>query len=218
VHYSIKGITIKTENAAKSSKQGSRYLINWLLQHEHVTDVLDYGCGKLRYTTYLHHISNSLTIVDSDCQLDRTQIIGDVKTSVREYAQNHWPGCTIYDLEQFWNGIQERFEFILCANVLSAIPSAKARAKSLRAIHSVLKRKGQLLVVNQHTNSYFTQMQNDPRSMQYFDGWISQSHNGGAYYGLLNKDKVIALLTRFGFEIIDAWIEDQSNYVLAGVN
>jgi len=218
MHYKVKGISIKSENAAKPIQQSSRYLIDWISAHGHVDSSLDYGCGKLRYTGSLYAISSSLAITDSKIQLERTQLIDGAETSVLEYVQDQLPGCIIYDLESFWNGIQEEFDFILCANVLSAVPSAKVRAKSLRAVRSALKDNGQLLVVNQHTNSYFTQIKNDSRSIQHLDGWITQSRNGGAYYGLLNKEAIVTLLARFGFKIIDAWVEGQSNYVLAGGN
>lgn len=214
MHYKIKDINIKSENSAKSVQQSSNYLVSWLLNHDRVDSALDYGCGKLRYTGYLSTISSSLAITDSLIQLNRRQRINRIETTVREYVKIQWPTCVIYDLETFWSGIHEKYNFILCANVLSAIPSAKIRAKSLKAIHSALAENGELLVVNQHTNSYFTKIRNQHTSMEHLDGWIAQSKSGCSYYGILDKDITVSLLKRYGFAVIKGWNHGQSNYVL----
>jgi hypothetical protein len=108
-----------------------------------------------------------------------------------------------------------KYHFVLCANVLSAIPSRHVRAHSLRAIRDVLTAKGQVLFVNQHTNSYFTLMRHKESSRPFLDGWISEARGHFSYYGILNKDRVIELATTHGFRVIEAWIDGQSNYVLA---
>jgi hypothetical protein len=111
--------------------------------------------------------------------------------------------------------VREQYDLVLCANVLSAIPSPRARSKSLRAICSCLSRDGRVLIVNQHTNSYFTHVRQSPLSTSYGDGWLLRSTKGAAYFGILTKAKVATILKRHGFEVTESWIEGQSNYTLA---
>ena len=75
---------------------------------------------------------------------------------------------------------------------------------------------GHVLFVNQHTNSYFKKMQRGSNSLAYLDGWITKAQNGiASYYGILNKKTVIDIVSQNKFTIKDAWIDGQSNYVLA---
>jgi len=215
VHYKISGIEIRTENAAKSATDTSNGLVTWLNRREYTPSALDYGCGKLRYTDHLAQRSKHLGIVDSEVQITRMQRIDGQYTSVQEYVKKKWPGCRIHILEKFWNDPSDLYDFVLCANVLSAIPCPKARAKSLRSIYAALRPKGQVLFVNQHTNSYFTKVRKRPSTSLHLDGWITQSRGAASYYGILNKDSVAKLIVRYGFVIKEAWVQGQSNYVVA---
>jgi Methyltransferase domain len=216
MHYRIRGLTIRSENAAKTPREVSRPLAEWLERNIHVGAALDYGCGRLRYTPYLARCCETLGLVDSLDQLDRTTRIAGRLTNIRAHAMRKWPGCRVYSVEEFWGGVRERYDFVLCANVLSAIPSQGIRSRSLRAIHGCLSRSGTILVVNQHTNSYFTEAGNKSNSVLHLDGWILRSTRGPAYFGILRRDKINRLLRAHGFHVQDGWIEGQSNYVLAG--
>jgi 2-polyprenyl-3-methyl-5-hydroxy-6-metoxy-1,4-benzoquinol methylase len=207
-------ITIDSQNAAKSFKTPASALVKWLRKRDITPSALDYGCGKLRYTHYIAQRSKHIGIVDSKVQLKRTQWIHLQKTSVETYAGKIWPSCTIQYLEDFWKQPARHYHFILCANVLSAIPSTKVRAKSLRAIHESLEPEGQVLFVNQHTNSRFTEIRKRQCTTPYLDGWIANSEGRASYYGILNKSSVIKLVSRFGFYIDQAWNENQSNFIL----
>jgi hypothetical protein len=215
MRYKVKGVEIRSENAAKPTSDTAAPLVAWLRKHDHVDAALDYGCGKLRYTKYVAMLCNSLGLVDSNIQLTRTQHIDGHVTTVTEYAKMKWPKCKTYKIEEFWRGIYLSYDFILCANVLSVIPSRSPRKKSILAIRAALSHEGEILVVNQHTNSYFTKVKSRPSTQTHLDGWIAHSRAGASYYGILNRDKVIRLLKQNGFSIKDAWIEGQSNYVLA---
>lgn len=215
MRYVVRDIEIRSENAAKPMENAAAPLIHWLNERDYVNAALDYGCGKLRYTKYIAMKCTSLGVVDSRIQLNRAQHIDGQISTIKEYVKRKWPKSKIYEIENFWNGVGISYNFILCANVLSAIPSIKVRAKSLRAIYNALSSDGELLVVNQHTNSYFSKMKSMPNTIKYLDGWITQSRGGASYYGILNKNLVIRLLKKYGFSIKDSWIEGQSNYVLA---
>lgn len=215
MRYRVRGMLIRSENAAKPMVDTARALAEWLRHRPRTHSALDYGCGKLRYTAYLAARSKDLGIADSSTQLDRIQRIGERMTTVRQHALLRWPACRIYDLVQFWQGIPHAYDFILCANVLSAIPCPKTRGHSLRAIRRTLTPSGMLLVANQHTNSYFLKARERPGAFPHLNGWVLPTRNGAAYYGILTRDLTTQILRRYGFAVVDAWIDGQSNYVLA---
>lgn len=215
MRYRVRGLTLRSENAAKTPRERSRPLAKWLCDNVRGDAAMDYGCGRLRYTPFLARNCRALGLVDSAIQLDRPTLIGGRASTIRAAAMETWPRCRIYTLEDFWRGIEERYDFVLCANVLSVIPSRRIRSRSLRAIRACLSRQGTVLVVNQHTNSYFTQAANSPHSFDHLDGWILKSRKGPAYFGVLRQDEVRKLLCRHGFQVRGAWVEGQSNYVLA---
>ena len=215
MHYRVRGLQIRSENAAKPMSQPLGSLVTWIKTMKRVGSALDYGCGKLRYTSYLASKCSSLGIVDSKVQLERRQTLAGHTSTVRDYASKHWQGCRIYDLEQFWAGIAHKYSFALCANVLSAIPSGPIRRRSLQALHNTLSKGGLLLVVNQHTNSYFTKLPSRKGSFAHLDGWVTPSKGHASFYGILRRDEVSRTLMRHHFSIQNAWTEGQSNFVLA---
>ena len=215
MRYVVGKQVIRSENAAKSVCQPCSHLVNWLRGRTSTDSALDYGCGKLRYTAHVAARSRDIGIVDSAVQLMRTQLVAGQYGTVAEYAARTWPGCRIYTVDEFFEGIADVYDFVLCANVLSAIPSRHIRAKSLAAIRASMRDGGQLLVANQHVNSYFRTIQASDKSRQHLDGWITDSRRGRSYYGILRKERVASLLQSAGFHVMDAWIAGSSNYVLA---
>jgi hypothetical protein len=93
MRYIVKGIEVRSENVAKSIKEVSRPLVEWLKNRDMTDTALDYGCGKLRYTKFVAMKSLHLGIVDSKLQLDRSQQINGLVTTVRRYAESKWPEC-----------------------------------------------------------------------------------------------------------------------------
>ena len=150
MRYRVNGEEIRSENAAKPMAQASNALVDCILSRPCIDHALDYGCGKLRYTPYLARRCSHFGLVDSSLQLERLQMIAGRHTTVKKYAQTRWPSCRIYTAQEFWRGTDERYDFVLCANVLSAIPSRIIRSQSLRAIRACLRRTGECLVVNQY--------------------------------------------------------------------
>jgi Methyltransferase domain len=215
MRYRILGTEVRSENAAKPMGQPFQALVRWLASRSRVSAALDYGCGKLRYTPYLARSCLALGIVDSNVQLERPQLIDGRLTSVSRYARRRWPQCRVYVVEQFWAGVRERYDFVLCANVLSAIPSRRARSRSLRAIKACLPPGGECLVVNQHANSYFQEAKRRAGAVAHLDGWMLHSLRGACYYGILGRDKTVRILRSVGFAVLDAWVEKQSTFVLA---
>jgi len=214
MRYKIDCAEIRSENAAKTMAEASAFLVDWLRSKPRVNNSLDYGCGKLRYSKYLARRCLRLSLVDSKVQLERSQVINKQVTNVIRYAHKHWPTCRTYTVEQFWAGVEERYDFVLCANVLSAIPSRIIRARSLRAIKACLRPEGQCLVVNQHANSYFKEAPKRAGATPHLDGWLLPSGRGACYYGILSREKTIRILRAVGFKVLDAWVEGQSTFVL----
>jgi hypothetical protein len=214
MRYKVNGEEVRSENAAKTMKEASKAVVEWILAMPRVNRALDYGCGKLRYSPYLGLQCESLGLVDSAIQLERLQVIDNHLTSVVDYARSKWPGCRLYTVDQFWEGIEERYDFVLCANVLSAIPSRAIRSRSLYAIKSCLHRGGQCLVVNQHANSYFKEARRRPGAVQHLDGWFLPSSKGASYYGILDSEKTARILRAVGLTIVDSWVKGQSTFVL----
>ena len=217
LHYRVGGKLIRSELAAKPFSQASRLLLAFLSGHDRVGCAVDYGCGKLRYTGQLAAMAESLILVDSSDQLDRQQTIDGEKTTVRRLAKKSWPAVRIETVAEFQANRRPKIDFALFANVLSAIPTKAARSRALAAIRRRLKVSGSLLVVNQHTNSYFSQLARREDTVSHLDGWLVPRNDSAAYYGILNKKKTSEILHREGYEIVEHWIEGQSNYALARI-
>jgi 2-polyprenyl-3-methyl-5-hydroxy-6-metoxy-1,4-benzoquinol methylase len=181
-----------------------------------VRAALDFGCGKLRYSGLLARKCKAFTLVDSEVQVTRTQKIGGKETTVSEYAKREWPGCRVLSLEEFQRD-KRKYDFVLCANVLSAIPNRRVRSKALRRLASAARDEGRCLFITQYRNSYFTKMAASRNAIRHLEGWILKTQRGAFYYGLLDKNEVSALVARHGFTIEKAWIEGESAYVLTGI-
>lgn len=212
MHYQIDDDVIKSENAAKPARQASHYVTQWLSDLNPTGQALDYGCGKLRYSSILAERFEGVTLVDSEIQLSRSQVIVDEVTTVREYVGEHWPRGRCLNVEEFRQD-GERFGFALCANVLSAIPKRDVQLDVLSTIGDALLPDGMCLVVTQFRNSDFKKMASSPNATAHLDGFILRSKRGTSYYGLLTKDSVCGLIEEAGLRVIEAWTRDQSAYV-----
>jgi 2-polyprenyl-3-methyl-5-hydroxy-6-metoxy-1,4-benzoquinol methylase len=217
MHYRVNGMLIASELAAKPPSQASSYLLEFLKGYGQVARALDYGCGKLRYAASLAAMTEVLTLVDSPHQLDRRQIIDGEETTVRQLAERRWPGVQIEAVSDFHAKRRPKFDFALCANVLSAVPTRDARSSALAAIRRRLKVNGSLLVVSQHTNSYYSEVSGRKDVVKHLDGWLVPKGDRAYYYGILDKNRTSEILQRAGFEIMEHWIEGQSNYALARI-
>jgi hypothetical protein len=209
---------IRSELAAKPIAQRSRVLVNLIRRIGTSKSALDYGCGRLRYSGVLKSVSQSLALVDSSAQLARHVTIGGTLSSISDHATKRWPDVRLESAEAFEARLRPRFDFALIANVLSAIPSRRIALRMLRAVARRMKRNGIVLVVNQHTNSHYLSRRRRGRVRRHGDGWLNIRKRGATYFGLLDVDKVRALLAQAGYVIRRQWVVGQSNYCLAGVS
>jgi SAM-dependent methyltransferase len=212
VRYRVKGHIIRSENAAKPPTQPLRPVVEWLKAIPRVERALDYGCGKLRYAPYLAARARQLVLVDSSQQLDRMQQVRPPR-SVRQEAVRRWRHAIVLTVEDFrtkhW-----RYDLALCANVLSAIPSARVRADVIRVLASRLAPAGRCLFVTQFRNTYYRDISKSRRAVPHLDGWLHHGRNGPTYYGLIPKDRLCRLVTRYGHRVERAWVENEAALVL----
>lgn len=214
MHYSVLGNTVCTERTAKPKKQASSYLSFWIRNHAQVHSALDYGCGRLRYASDLASIASSVTLVDSDEQLSRTQTLGGSQTTLRDYVNAQMHGTRLQSIREFYAD-ERKYDFVLCANVLPMIPNARVRACVLRSLSVRLKKKGECLFVSQFRNSYFKEIQHFPGATRYLDGWaVIRPKQRSTYFGIMPAKKVEVLVKKNGFRVVDSWIKGQSAYVL----
>jgi SAM-dependent methyltransferase len=214
VRYKVRGFEIRSENAAKPKAQTAKPLVRWLKNMGEVRAALDFGCGKLRYSEFLARKCEVLTLVDSAVQLDRRQRLGGKETTVRQYAQKQLPRCRILSVEEFSRD-RNKYDFILCANVLSAIPDRRIRSSALRRLGSAMRNTSQCLFVSQYRNSCFKEMAASPNALPHLDGWILRTPRGSFYYGILNRDGLSRLVLSHGLRIKKSWTEGESAYLLA---
>jgi len=214
MHYEVDKHLIRSENVARSIKQASNYLVSWILSYGKIDNALDYGCGKLRYVDPLTKISDSLTIVDSEIQIKKKQTINGIATTIQEYVDSRWSNINIFSVKDF-KSRNEKYSFILCANVLSAIPLANIRSNVLFSLSSCLGTGGNCLFVSQYTNSFYSKLKNDPKAKPHLDGYIVTKRGRSSYFGILNKSMIEKLALAHGFRHVESWTNGQSAYVLA---
>jgi len=216
MRYKIRGYEIRSENAAKPFTQASSNVLKWIQEQSHVKRILDFGCGKLRYAGTLAEKCDQLSLVDSEVQIWRKQMIHKRLATVKEYALEKWPHSDVCSLEDF--GIKNhsvKYDLIFCANVVSAIPSKSIRNKTLKLLLSCLKSEGRLFIVNQFKNSYFSKAIKAKQTIQHLDGYLLPCGPKAYYYGILPAAKMSHILNGCGFKISSKWEKGQSSFVVA---
>ena len=201
VRYRVNGLEIRSENAAKPVGQASAYLVRWLNERRPVAATADVGCGKLRYAGPL-------------LQLSRVQVLHDERTTIRDYGPRRWSGSRVLSVAEFESDPLQ-YEFILCANVLSAIPDVEARVRLLRTIRAKLRADAECLLVSQFRNSYFTSRRLDSGTFKYLDGWVTVYSRGASFYGLIDPAGLAKTASAAGLKVRSCWRQGQSGYLVA---
>jgi hypothetical protein len=214
MHYQIKpGIVVKTENAAKPESQSSAFLKLLLADLPHVSSSVDFGCGKLRYCNTILERTDSLTVVDSEIQLSRTQILRGRKSTIRDIVSRS-NRIRIYNDTEF-DKLSEDFDRAFCINVLSAIPMIEKRRQVMEVIRSHLRPRGACLYAVQYRNSDFKRMRSMPNAQSWEDGFLIDSLRGFSFYGLISPNCLVSLARSAGFSICDIRRNQGSVYVWA---
>jgi hypothetical protein len=212
MHYKISPrVVIKTENAAKPAAQSSAFLKSILASLPTVSTSVDYGCGKLRYCDALLERTDFLTLVDSEIQLSRIQTLEGVQSTIRHVVGSS-NRIQVYNDAEFAE-LGEVFDRAFCINVLSAIPLFTRRRQVMRVIRSHLRPNGSCLYVVRYRNSDFCRMRSMPNARAWRDGFLIDSLRGTSFYGLIRPDRLISMVKKAGFNIIDVRHDDGSVYV-----
>jgi len=211
MRYRIRGgIEIRTENAAKTEKQQSQFLLELIAKIPHVTSAFDYGCGKLRYQRAIADTADVLAVVDSEIQLSREQRLRGKQTTVRSiFRQSN--RVNVYNDVEF-SALNAQFQRGFCINVLSVIPSYARRRQVLDCIYDRLAPDGECLFVVQYRNSDFTRMRGMPNAMPWLDGFLVDSLRGYSFYGLIPPDRLEVSLKRAKFFVRDIQLNEGSAY------
>ena len=212
MHYKIKDYVIESELAAKSVLQPNQNVLNYISNIPSFYTVLDYGCGKLRYTLPLSKRVKKVVAIDSAEQIKKLQIINGQRTSLSEVKIDNVIVCALEDSK--WRA--ESYDLVLCTNVLSAIPFESIREEVLRNACSVLKETGQLYITVQYRNSYFSQYNQRQDVKKFEDGWlILKNKQRGMFYAPLTSDYIVKLCQKNGFTNFHICNMDGSCYITA---
>lgn len=214
MRYRVSGFTIRSENSAKPAGQASQYLTRLLKRLGPMQHALDFGCGKLRYTGTLAKTAKRVTVVDSAIQMDRVQIVCGRKTTVRQRAEERWNHVRALDALEF-EADKQRFDFALCANVLSAIPVRAVRIRAIGVISNRLRKGGHCLFVCQYTNSDFCRQMRTRSVVRYADGYIKGVSGNASFYGIIRPEELVRCIRKGGMRVTEAWRHDQSAYAVA---
>ncbi len=214
MRYKFKGAELKTENAAKPYRQASKWLADQISQVSSDALVLDYGCGKFRYTIRLSRRVKDVCAVDSSCQIEREQRIANKRTTLNEYAKKYLKNVAVCQVRsKAWQ--RERFDFILCANVLSVIPRKADRIDVLRKLRSVLKADGRLLASTQFRNTHFKHWETNPNAIWVRDGWFVKGLRGASFYAIIPPKKLARLCRNAGFSVSQMGSRGETAFVFA---
>jgi len=126
----------------------------------------------------------------------------------------NWPHARTLNDREFKSD-RTKFDFVLCANVLSAIPHKRRRIAVVRLIAERLHRRGQSLFVCQHTNSYFCAAMADESVKKFGDGFIKGEKDNASFYGIIRPTDLRNIVLSAGLLISRSWVHDQSGYVIA---
>ena len=155
-----------------------------------------------------------MTFLDSRKQLERVQIIRGVKTTIPEYVANNYKNSNAVPFENV-DKITDQYDFILCANVLSAIQCKTTIYKIISSIRELLKSDGEAMIVNQYKSSYFKKYES---GIKHLHGYIYQNFRNASYYGLLDERVVSEICLENNLSIIKSWSKAGSSYVIVGKN
>jgi SAM-dependent methyltransferase len=178
-----------------------------------VTASLDYGCGKLRYIEHILERTETLTVVDSNTQLSRTQQILGKKTSIRQLFSGK-NNVRVLDAGEFVR-FASVYDRAFCINTLSVIPIMSIRLNVIQKIYTQLAQGGVALFVVQYRNSDFSRMLSRPEATAWRGGILLNSLRGYSYYGLIPPSELKECIAEGGFERMETKLHDGSAYVFA---
>lgn len=203
---------VKSENAALSTRQTNKVVLKYIDNLPDNINILDYGCGKCRYSLQLGKKASHIILLDSQVQISRTQTIYSNKTTVELFANSNMKNASVCSIENF-DFTKQQFDFVLCSNVLSAIPDKQTRKNLLDNIHDILLDNGTALITVQYRNSYFNTYKNRKGVEKYKDGWLIKRNNSYSFYGIIYPEQLIEMCLKSELKIENVYKYDGSVYL-----
>lgn len=212
MHYQINDIIIKSELAAKPPSQTNKNVLQYISLLSNEYEVLDYGCGKLRYSIPISQKVKRVIAIDSKEQVDTYKKIGNRYCRPRDMSDSNLTVLSIDEMK--WD--ESKFDVVFCTNVLSAIPFENERLKLLTNAKKVLKINGTLFISVQYRNSYFKSYGQRKDVIKYNDGWLikKKSKNQYAFYAELSPDYIVELCKKVGYSSFFIRKKDGSCFIV----
>lgn len=216
MHYKINDTLVKSENAAKPTFTPSKDMLLLLRDYIKKTDcVLDYGCGKLRYTIPISKMAKIVHGVDSDEQIYRPIKVKGKKITISDLAKKYKNIVLQTISKKEWQKL--KYDKIVLLHVLSTVPHEKDRFKIVRALYGVMHSESILIACTNHRMSYFKKWDVSPKVEKYNDGYFVKEPIA-SYFGVINKEKLIRYFERSGFEILQLFIKEDNTYCICKKN
>lgn len=216
MHYKYQDIIVKSENSAKPISTPSNDMLSLLGDFIQNSDaVLDFGCGKLRYTIPLSKIAKIVIGVDSKEQLTRIINISGETTTLVEYAKQY-KNVKLYTLcSPDWKDI--KYDKVILSHVLSSIPFEEERIKVVKTLRDVMVENSTLLACTNHRMSYFKKWDQSDKVIKYNEGYlVKEPHT--SYFGKIDKVKLAGYFESNGFEILKSFIIEDNSYCICKRN
>jgi hypothetical protein len=116
----------------------------------------------------------------------------------------------VVTIDAYWQS-PARFDLVLFANVLSAIPDEWMRRKLMKSIRGHLTSDGECLIATQYRNSYFRRARERVNAVPYLDGWIIPMGGGWAsFYGILGPRELATLTEASGLRVVRSWTKGET--------
>jgi hypothetical protein len=142
--------------------------------------VVDLGCGQLRNLSELRKRFQSLLLVDTEFQLNRTHNFGGRSMTIPEYIKRYYPDGSIAVMSDHdFSASQFRSDVIFSINVMDVVPP-RTRHLILNAITKHLSPTGQFASLVARNDSRTLHLCNEARKYQ--DGHIFHNHGAFTFY------------------------------------
>jgi 2-polyprenyl-3-methyl-5-hydroxy-6-metoxy-1,4-benzoquinol methylase len=208
MHYVLDYLTIKSENAAKPHSQKAKSVEGYLKSQTDISKILDFGCGKLRYSDILSGVSENVTFLDSRIQITRIQTIKNERISVLDYVKRKYPSSDCIAFEDI-DQIKDNFDLIVCTNVLSAIPCEETISNMFTHFKRLVSKSGKIIIINQHRSSYFKKFESGKKHLF---GYIYSGSRGNSYYGIMTREIIRELAKKHHLEVKRDWIVNEITF------
>lgn len=213
MQYKINGTIIKSENSAKPTYSPSKDMLALLENYVSKDDeLLDFGCGKLRYAIPLSTKVKKVYGVDSYEQINRHIKVNKEKTSVLEISKK-FHNIILFDAAmEDWK--KRKYDIILLSHVLSSIPDDDDRLNIINSLASVMHEKSILITCTNHRGSIFKKWANSPNIEKYNNGFFIKEPSP-SYFGIIDKKILSSYFTDDVFEIVKLFIREDNTYCIS---